>query len=189
MLCSSILTICITCLSAFAVTLIFKTSTTTNFAQGSIATLGCYLTAALFGKMGLPVYLGVFPGILLGILFGLFVDVVIFRHGRNVLPVGKQIITMGLVSIIFGGIPLIFGNPESIPFEPFYNAVAAGESPNIIIPFGQGLGFARQPLSGWSGPRPGGTARLSLGWALQADRGQAVLCLQGRHVNAGFVCS
>ena len=45
---SSLLTICITCLSAFAVTLIFKTSTTTNFAQGSIAALGCYVTADLF---------------------------------------------------------------------------------------------------------------------------------------------
>lgn len=138
MLCSSLLTICITCMSAFAVTLIFKTSTTTNFAQGSIATLGCYLIATLFGKLGIPVSIGVFPGIVLGILLGLIVDVVIFRNGRSVNPVGKQIITMGLVSIIFGGIPLIFGNPESIPFEPFYNAVAAGETPNIIIPFGTG---------------------------------------------------
>ena len=136
MLCSSILTICITCLSAFAVTLIFKTSTTTNFAQGSIATLGCYVTAELFKRFGFPVYLGIIPGVVVGILLGLFVDVVIFRNGRSVNPVGKQIITMGLVSIIFGGIPLPFGNPESIPFEPFYNAVAVGESPNIFIPFG-----------------------------------------------------
>ena len=49
-LCGSLLTICITCLAAFAVTLIFKTSTTTNFAQGSIAALGCYVTADLFNK-------------------------------------------------------------------------------------------------------------------------------------------
>ena len=138
MLCSSILTICITCLATFAVTLIFKTSTTTNFAQGSIATLGCYLTAHFFGKMGVPVWIGLFPGIVVGIICGLFVDVVIFRNGRNVTAVGKQIITMGIVSIIFGGIPLLFGNPESIPFEPFYNAVAAGESPNLFIPFGTG---------------------------------------------------
>lgn len=130
---SSLLTICITCLSAFAVTLIFRTSTTTNFAQGSIATLGCYVTADLFKKLGAPVWLGVFPGILVGILSGLLVDVAIFRRGRNVNPVGKQIITMGLVSIVFGGIPLIFGNPESIPFEPFYNAVAAGAKPNFKI--------------------------------------------------------
>lgn len=138
MLCSSILIICITCLSAFAVTLIFRTSTTTNFAQGSIATLGCYLTAKLFGKLGWPVWLGLFPGILAGLVSGIFVDVVIFRRGRNVNPIGKQIITMGLVSIIFGGIPLIFGNPESIPFEPFLNAVVRGESPNLFVPFGDG---------------------------------------------------
>lgn len=134
-LCGSLLTICITCLAAFAVTLIFKTSTTTNFAQGSIAALGCYVTADLFNKYGIPVWIGILPGMIVGILAGLFVDIVIFRRGKNVNAVGKQIITMGLVSIIFGGIPLIFGNPEAIPFEPFYNAVAKGEMPNLFVPF------------------------------------------------------
>jgi len=134
-ICGSLLTICITCLAAFAVTLIFKTSTTTNFAQGSIAALGCYVTADFFGKMGLPVWIGVFIGMIVGIAAGLFVDVVIFRNGKNVNAVGKQIITMGLVSIIFGAIPLIFGNPEAIPFEPFYNTVEAGVMPNLLIPF------------------------------------------------------
>lgn len=134
-LCGSLLIICITCLAAFAVTLIFKTSTTTNFAQGSLAALGCYVTAELFIRYGTPVWLALFPGLIVGILSGLFVDVVIFRNGKNVNAVGKQIITMGLVSIVMGGIPLIFGNRESIPFEPFYNAVAKGELPNLIIPF------------------------------------------------------
>lgn len=134
-LCGAILTICITCLATFAVTLIFKTSTTTNFAQGSIAALGCYVVADLLNKHGVPVYLGVFGGMAVGILCGLFVDVVIFRKGKNVNAVGKQIITMGLVSILFGGIPLIFGNPESIPFEAFYNTTKAGTPPNFIIPF------------------------------------------------------
>ncbi len=137
-LCSSLLTICITCLAAFAVTLIFKTSTTTNFAQGSIAALGCYVTADLFSKYDIPVWIGLFPGMIVGILAGLFVDIVIFRRGKNVNAVGKQIITMGLVSIIFGGIPLIFGNPEAIPFEPFYNAIKAGELPNLFVPFMDG---------------------------------------------------
>lgn len=131
----SLLTICITCLAAFAVTLIFKTSTTTNFAQGSIAALGCYVTADLFGKHNLPVWIGVFVGMIIGVLAGLFVDIVIFRRGKNVNAVGKQIITMGLISIIFGAIPLIFGNPEAIPFEPFYNTVTAGVSSNLLIPF------------------------------------------------------
>lgn len=134
-LCGSLLSICITCLAAFAVTLIFKTSTTTNFAQGSIAALGCYVTADLFNKYGVPVWLGLLPGMVVGILVALFVDVVIFRRGKNVNAVGKQIITMGLISILFGGIPLVFGNPESIPFEPFYNTVKAGVSPNLLVPF------------------------------------------------------
>ena len=134
-LCSSLLTVCITCLATFAVTLIFKTSTTTNFAQGSIAALGCYVTAELFGLYGVPVWIGVFPGMVVGILVGLFVDIVFFRNGKNVNALGKQIITMGLASIIFGGIPLIFGNPETIPFEPFYNTVTAGTTPNLLIPF------------------------------------------------------
>ena len=134
-LCGSLLSICITCLAAFAVTLIFKTSTTTNFAQGSIAALGCYVTADLFNKYGVPVWLALFPGIIVGVLVGLFIDIVIFRRGKNVNAVGKQIITMGLVSIVFGGIPLVFGNPESIPFEPFYNTVKAGVAPNFLVPF------------------------------------------------------
>ena len=137
-LCGSLLSICITCLATFAVTLIFKTSTTTNFAQGSIAALGCYVVADLLNKHQIPVYLGVFIGMAVGIVAGLFVDVVIFRNGKNVNALGKQIITMGLISILFGGIPLVFGNPESIPFEPFYNTIKAGVSPNFVIPFMNG---------------------------------------------------
>ena len=134
-LCGSLLTICITCLAAFAVTLIFKTSTTTNFAQGSLAALGCYVTAELFIRMGWPIWAGLFPGLVVGILSGLFVDIVIFRRGKNVNAVGKQIITMGLVSIVMGGIPLVFGNREAIPFKPFYDAVGKGEKPNLMVPF------------------------------------------------------
>lgn len=133
-LCGTLLSVCITALAAFAVTLIFKTSTTTNFAQGSIAALGCYITADMLNKYGVPVYLGVFIGMAVGVVIGLFIDIVIFRKGKNVNAVGKQIITMGLVSIIFGAIPLVFGTPESIPFEAFYNTQKAGVSPNFVIP-------------------------------------------------------
>ncbi len=132
-LCGSLLSICVTALAAFAVTLIFRTSMTTNFAQGAISAFGCYIVADLLNARGVPVWLGVFAGMAAGILLGLFIDLVIFRHGRNVNAIGKQIITMGLVSLFFGGIPLLFGTPERIPFEAFYNTVKAGTSPNIII--------------------------------------------------------
>ena len=133
-LCGTLLSVCVTALAAFAVTLIFKTSTTTNFAQGSIAALGCYVTADMLNKYGIPVYLGVLIGMAVGVLVGLFIDIAMFRHGKNVNAVGKQIITMGIVSIVLGGIPLVFGTPESIPFEAFYNTQQAGVSPNFIIP-------------------------------------------------------
>ncbi len=129
----TLLSISITALSAFAITIIFKTSTTCNFAQGAIAAGGCYVVAWLLNSCGVPVYLGVLPGMVVGILLGLFIDVVIFRRGKDVNHVGKQIITMGFVSILFGGIPLIFGAPESIPFEAFYNTVKYGVPSNIVI--------------------------------------------------------
>ena len=99
----SLLSICVTALAAFAVTLIFRTSTTTNFAQGSIAAFGCYIVADLLNKYGMPVWQGVFIGMVAGVLIGLVIDLVIFRNGRHVNAIGKQIITMGIVSLFFGG--------------------------------------------------------------------------------------
>ena len=125
---------CVTALAAFAVTIIFRTSTTANFAQGAIAAFGCYVVADLLNKYGIPVYIGVFVGVLVGALIGVFIDVLVFRRGRHVNELGKQIITMGFVSLFFGAIPLVFGTPERIPFEAFYNTVKAGTSPNFVIP-------------------------------------------------------
>ena len=133
-ICGSLLSVCVTALSAFAVTIIFRTSPTANFAQGSIAAFGCYVVAWLLNSCGIPVYIGAFAGALAGVAVGLFIDIVVFRRGRNVNELGKQIITMGFVSLFFGGIPLLFGTPESIPFEAFYNTVKAGTASNIVIP-------------------------------------------------------
>lgn len=137
-ICSSLLTICVTAVLAFSTTIIFKTSYTNNFAMGSIAVVGCYLTADLLNDCGIPVYLGVFVGAIVGAAVSVAVDTILFRHGRNVNAVGKQMITMGLVSVIYGGVPLIFGTPESIPFEPFYNTQKAGVDANLVIPVGTG---------------------------------------------------
>ena len=143
----SLLSICVTALAAFAVTLIFRTSTTTNFAQGSIAAFGCYIVADLLNKYGMPVWQGVFIGMVAGVLIGLVIDLVIFRNGRHVNAIGKQIITMGIVSLFFGGIPLVFGTPERIPFEAFYNTVKAGVSPNIsIAAFGGSIVITKHAL-------------------------------------------
>lgn len=118
-LAGSLLPICVTVVATMGITLIFKTSTTTNFAQGTLAALGCYITTYFVEKWGGNFYLGIALGIVVGILSGLFIDVVIFRKGRNVNAIGKQIITMGIVSVIAGAIPLIFGAVEAPDLRPF----------------------------------------------------------------------
>ena len=118
-----ILTICVTIIATMGISLIFKTSNTTNFAQGSIGSLGCYLVANLIIRWcpdvpGIQI-IGIIAGIVLGILLGLIIDIGIFRRGKNVNAIGKQIITMGIVTLIIGGIPLIFGAtpaPQLLPF-------------------------------------------------------------------------
>lgn len=111
----------------------FRTSTTANFAQGSIAAFGCYVVAECLNRWGVPVYLGVLPGMIVGVVIGLFIDLMVFRKGRHVGELGKQIITMGFVSLFYGGIPLVFGNPEFIPFESFYNTTKAGVESNVVL--------------------------------------------------------
>ena len=114
---SSITYICVLVLATFAITLIFKTSATTNFAQGTVAALGCYVASHFLVQYGWGIWPSLLLGIVAGILCGLFIDLVIFRNGRNVNLVGKQIITMGIVSLIGNGVPMIFkyASPPKIP--------------------------------------------------------------------------
>lgn len=128
--------ICVTVIATMGITLIFKTSTTTNFAQGAIAALGCYVVADLLNNYGVNFYLAIFIGLIVGVFIGVFIDVAIFRTGRYVNAIGKQIITMGIVSLVFGAIPLIFGTPESIPFKSFSmgNFIIKTMDGEIVIP-------------------------------------------------------
>lgn len=100
---------CVTALVTMAITMIFKTSSTTNFAQGVISAFGAYVVAAKMVEKGLSVWMALPFGIAVAVAMAVAVDVVIFRNGRYVNSLGKQIITMGLISIIVGAIPLIFG--------------------------------------------------------------------------------
>lgn len=117
----SLLNIAVIATATFGITIIFKTSTTTNFAQGSIAALGCYVTVTLMQKAFPPnlYWLAILLGIIVGMGIGLFIDVCIFRRGRNVNLVGKQIITMGMVTLIVGIIPIIFGTDTLIQIPQF----------------------------------------------------------------------
>ena len=112
---------CAGILATFAVTLIFKTSYTTNFAQGVISAIGAYVAVEIAMLNLLPMWQVAIAGVLASLALGVLIDVVIFRNGRYVNVLGKQIISMGLISIIIGVIPFIFKvfHFESIPVAPF----------------------------------------------------------------------
>lgn len=128
---SSISLICVLVLATFAVTLIFKTSATTNFAQGSIAVLGFYVTYSFTTLFSWGIWESLAVGIISGIAVGLFIDLVIFRNGKHVNLVGKQIITMGLVTVIGNIVPMIF--KFAIVTQPKVSPLVDGEP--IEIPF------------------------------------------------------
>lgn len=112
----SIPAMCVTALVTLAITMIFKTSFTTNFAQGVISAFGAYVVASSMISNGLSIWLALPIGMIIAMAIAVLIDVGIFRRGRYVNALGKQIITMGLISIVVGVIPLIFtiSNP-SIP--------------------------------------------------------------------------
>lgn len=112
---------CAGILATFAITLIFKTSYTTNFAQGVISALGAYVAVELTLEHGLPLWGVAIIGVVVAFGVGVLIDVLIFRQGKNVNALGKQIITMGLISLFVGIIPFVFAvaNYESVPVQPF----------------------------------------------------------------------
>ena len=106
---ASLNSMCVTALVTMAITLIFRTSFTTNFSQGVISAFGAYVASWAIGTLGLPVLVAIPLSMVASMAIAVFVDVGIFRNGRYVNALGKQIITMGLISIITGLIPVIFG--------------------------------------------------------------------------------
>lgn len=115
-------------LATLGIVLIFKTSTTTNFAQGMLGVLGAYTTSYIIDPVGINRYTGlpsviiegpaqlilpIIGGIITSLVFGYLIDVVIFRRAKYTNAATKQIITMGLVIIITGLIPIVFGETTS----------------------------------------------------------------------------
>ena len=128
---------CAGVLATFAVTLIFKTSYTTNFAQGVISALGAYVAVEYTLTNGFPLWAVAGLGMLVAFLTGVIIDVLIFRNGRYVNALGKQIITMGLISIIIGLIPFVFkvAHFEAIPALPFIHLSQGFRIGGVFVPY------------------------------------------------------
>jgi len=112
-------------LATFGIILIFRTSSTTNFAQGMLGIVGAYVASWIMAPEGfnevtglanvrvdnyyLWLVLSMLFGILISFAFGFLIDSVIFKNAKYTNAVTKQIITMGLVILITGLIPFVFG--------------------------------------------------------------------------------
>ena len=117
---------CVTAIVTMAITLIFRTSFTTNFAQGVISAFGAYVAAWGISKVGLPLLVALPLSMMASMAIAVLVDVGLFRRGRYVNALSKQIITMGLISIITGIIPVVFGTIE----QYMINSVVKG---NLVV--------------------------------------------------------
>ncbi len=96
-------------LAALGIVLIFRTSRTTNFAQGTIGALNAYVAATLFISWGWNIWFSAIGALITAFMTGLFIDFAIIRPANKASAVSKQIITLGLIMIIIGIIPILFG--------------------------------------------------------------------------------
>lgn len=96
-------------LASLSIILVYRTSYTTNFAQGVLGMFNTYLVATLVVRHGFSIYMAIPFGILSAILIGILIDVVIIRRAKFVSPVGKQIITLGIMNIVLGMTSIVFG--------------------------------------------------------------------------------
>ncbi len=96
-------------LAALSVILVFRTSYTTNFAQGMLGMFSTFFVATLITKQGLPLGVALVLGLIFALLIGFLVDITVIRRAAKLSPVGKQIVTLGVMSIVLGLAPNIFG--------------------------------------------------------------------------------
>lgn len=103
-------------LAALGIVLIWRTSKTTNFAQGSIGTINAYVAGVLFLSWGWSIWAVAAASVFTAFLTGIIIDTFIIRPASRVSSISKQIITLGLIMVIVGLIPLLFGvDPLRLP--------------------------------------------------------------------------
>ena len=98
-------------LVTIGIVLIFRTTATTNFAQGLIATFGTFVvTWASLTYTALPMWVCLLLGMAAAFGLGMFVDVALIRRARRITPSGKQMITMGVMMILVNVTPVLFSD-------------------------------------------------------------------------------
>ena len=105
-------------LASLGIILIFRTSNTTNYAQGAISMFNAFVATYILLSTDIPVYVAALLGMLSAFIVGVIVDRVVISRTQNIDPVSKQIITLGLLMVFLGLAPMIFGT-DPIQFPRF----------------------------------------------------------------------
>ena len=102
-------------LSTMGITLTYKTANVANFAQGIMATVGAFVAAYMFMRMGINPWLSALGGVVVCFVLGWLIDAIIMGRLSSG-PVGRVMVTLGLILIISAIIPMAFGMiPYSFP--------------------------------------------------------------------------
>ena len=105
-------------LATLGIILIYRTSITTNYAQGSISMFNAFLAAYILRGTGWPSWIVAILGMISALVIGILVDRIVISKAIKTHPVSKQIITLGLIMIFLGVAPLIFGT-DPLQFSRF----------------------------------------------------------------------
>jgi branched-chain amino acid transport system permease protein len=120
---NSLQSIALYSLATFGITLVFRTSIATNYAQGVVATFGCYVSTHFALYYNVPLPLAIILGMLTAFFIGMLIDVGIIRRGKGLNPGGKQIVTMGLLLVFTNLIPVTFSLITTMtPASPNFSA-------------------------------------------------------------------
>ncbi len=106
-------------LASLGIILIFRTSNTTNYAQGgAISMFNAFVATFILLNTNVPPYVAALLGMLSAFVVGVLVDRIVISKTQNIDPVSKQIITLGILMIFLGLAPMLFGT-DPIQFPRF----------------------------------------------------------------------
>ena len=110
---STLPTIGVLSLSTLGITLTFRTAGVANFAQGITATVGAFIAAYLWMRMGFNPWISGIAGIGFCFLLGGAVDFFVVSRMKSG-PMARIMVTLGLILIVTAFIPMAFG---MIPYQ------------------------------------------------------------------------
>jgi branched-chain amino acid transport system permease protein len=106
-------------LMALTVVIIYRTTGHLNFAQGEMATMGCFLVFAASVERGAPYWLAI-PGVMvLSMIFGAIIERGLVRPIERRSGLGVVILTLGLFLILNAFTAAIWGTESVETVKPF----------------------------------------------------------------------